>query len=464
MQRRFAIDDTKPIWQTMLVFLIPLMLSNILQSASGTFTSIFLGRMIGTGALAAASSIFPMLFFLISFFIGIASGSTVLIGQAYGAKDRKQMLHVAGTTLSIALGLGIVVGIIGLFADRAILALIGTPPDIFDDAAAYARVIFLTMPITFIFLGYTTFLRGVGDSTTPFYVLLGTVIIGLIATPLLIRGGVAGLPPLGVISAPIANIGATTISLIAMFVYLEMRDNPLAVSTLVPHLNFNLTIVRTLLRIGLPTGIQFVMVSLSEIAVISFVNHFGSQATAAYGAVNQIASYVQFPAISIGIAASIYGAQSIGAGRSDRMGAILRSGVVLNYVIGGVLIGIAYLFSRDLLALFLTNTATLDIARDLLGITLWSYVIFGNNSVLSGLMRSSGTVLWPTAISVFSIWAIEVPVAYVLSHGPLGLRGVWIAYPVAYICGLILQLGYYHFFWKHRTIKTLLPAEAPVST
>ncbi len=156
------------------------------------------------------------------------------------------------------------------------------------------------------------------------------------------------------------------------------------------------------------------MVSLSEIAVISFVNHFGSRATAAYGAVNQIVSYVQFPAISIGIASSIFGAQAIGGRRLDRLGPIARSAVGLNYAIGGVLIAICYAFSWPLLGLFLTDQPTLSIARQLLMITLWSYLIFGNNAVLSGIMRSSGAVLWPTLLAVVSIWGVEVPAAYLL--------------------------------------------------
>ena len=145
---RPAIDDSKPIWRTMLVFLLPLMLSNVLQSASQTFTSIFLGRLIGVGALAAASSIFPVLFFLISFFFGIASASTVLIGQAYGAHDQPRLSRAAGTTLTFAVAFGVVIGIIGLVFDRGIMQLIGTPPDVIDDAVAYARVIFLTLPVS----------------------------------------------------------------------------------------------------------------------------------------------------------------------------------------------------------------------------------------------------------------------------------------------------------------------------
>jgi putative MATE family efflux protein len=455
MQRRGAvIDDSKPIWRTMVVFLIPLMLSNVLQSASQTFTSIFLGRLIGVGALAAASSIFPVLFFLLSFFFGIASASTVLIGQAYGAHDQPRLSRSAGTTLSFAVLFGVIIGIVGLFSDRWLMELIGTPPDVLNDAIAYARVIFITLPVTFIYLAYTTFLRGIGDSRSPLIVLIGSACVGVVLTPALILGWF-GIPSLGIIAAPIANVISTTLGLIGLLVYLEKSDNPLAFGKLRHYLGIEMPLLLTLVRLGVPTGIQFVMISLSEIAVISFVNKFGSSATAAYGAVNQIASYVQFPAISIGITSSIFGAQSIGAQRTDRLRKIVRAGVTLNYIIGGVLIVIVYLLAREILSLFLTDQPTLEMARDLLSITLWSYVIFGNNSVLSGMMRSSGSVLWPTTISIFSIWCVEVPVAWYLSNGPLGLRGVWIAYPIAFTVSLALQSAYYFGVWRRQPIRAL---------
>jgi Na+-driven multidrug efflux pump len=222
----------------------------------------------------------------------------------------------------------------------------------------------------------------------------------------------------------------------------------------------------TLVRIGIPTGIQFVMISLAEIAVIALVNRYGSSATAAYGAVNQIVSYVQFPAISIGIAASIFGAQAIGAGRLDRLGHIAKAGVGLNWAIGAVLIGLVYAFDRPLLRLFITDPHVVELAHGLLAITLWSYVIFGTSAVLSGQMRSSGTVLWPTVLSIISIWGVEVPVAYGLAPH-LGLTGVWIAYPVAFCVGLALQSAYYFGVWRHRPITTLLNTDdgkQPVAT
>jgi putative MATE family efflux protein len=451
MQRReFALDDAVPIWRTMLVFLVPLMLSNILQAAQGTFLSIYLGRMIGVGALAAASSVFPMLFFLISFFIGIASGSTVLIGQAYGARDSERTARTAGTTLAFALLLGVVVGIVGLLFERDILAATGTPADIFEAAVTYARIMFITMPILFVYLSYTTFLRGVGDSRTPFVVLIASTAVSAMLAPALIAW-----TPLGIASAPIANAAGMLLASLGLGVWLERRANPLAPGTVLRHCRIDGAILGKLVRIGIPTGVQLVMVSLSEIAVLSFVNRFGSQATAAYGAVNQIVSYVQVPAVSIGITASIFGAQSIGAQRFDRLRSIARAGVTLNYAIGGALIALGYLFARQLLGLFVTDRAVIDIAYSLLAITLWSYVIFGNNSVLSGLMRSSGAVLWPTAIGIAAIWGVEVPTAWMLSHGPLGLSGIWVAYPVAFACSLAAMTTYYYAVWRRRRLAAL---------
>jgi putative MATE family efflux protein len=454
--RRPVIDDTKPIWRTMLVFLVPLMLSNILQSASGTINTIFLGRMIGVQALAAVSAFFPLMFFLFSFFIGISNGSTVLIGQAHGARDNDRIRAVAGTTLSVALILGIVVGVIGSILVEPILRLVGTPADIFPLTVGYARIIFIALPVFFLYFSYTTFTRGVGDVQTPFYFLILSTILGIFLTPAFIAGWF-GLPRFGVASAAVASTISTFIGLIGLLIAIAVRGEPLAFNgAMIRGMRIHWPILKAIIKIGLPTGVQMVIVSIAEVAVISFVNHFGSTATAAYGAVNQVASYVQFPAISIGIASSIFGSQAIGAKRADRLRGIVRSGIALNYIIGGVLIIICYIFAGDILGAFIKDAYTASIAHDLLMITLWSYVIFGNTAVLSGVMRSSGTVLWPTAISIFSIMAIEVPIAYVLSQRTsVGLKGVWIAYPIAFIVGLALQTTYYKLVWRKQEIRAI---------
>jgi Na+-driven multidrug efflux pump len=158
--------------------------------------------------------------------------------------------------------------------------------------------------------------------------------------------------------------------------------------------------------------------------------------------------------------ASIFGAQAIGAKRFDRLRSIARAGIALNWVICGILIALVYVFNDAILTLFITDPSVVATAHELLSITLWSYVIFGTSSVLSGLMRSSGTVLWPTLLSIIAIWAVEVPVAYALAPH-LGLRGVWIAYPVAFCASLTFQTIYYRFVWRRKRLTTLLGDELP---
>jgi putative MATE family efflux protein len=447
--------DKRPMWQILALFLVPLMLSNILQSAGQTFNSIFVGRMLGVNALAAISAFFPVFFLLFSFLIGLSSGSTVLIGQTYGARDFHKMKEITGVTLFMGLALGIIAMIVGLIFTDRLLLLLGTPANILADTIAYSRVILVASPVLFVYLIYTTLIRGTGDSTTPFYFLIVSTVLGIALTPVFIRGWL-GMPQLGVVSAAVAMIIANVIALVAMMIYLRRRGNPLAMDwEIIRDLKFDPKIALQIVKIGLPTGLQVIMVSLAEIAVLSFVNRFGSHATAAYGAVNQVVGYVQFPAISIGIAGSIFASQCIGAERNDKLNDVIRSAVGLQYAIVGALVALCYIFAWNILGWFLVDADTLSKAHGLLMITLWGYLLFGNSAVISGIMRASGAVLWPTLNGIIAIWAIEVPVAYILMQ-KIGLNGIWIGYPVSFAVVLTLQFTYYSFFWKKRTHKRLV--------
>ncbi|HEY9095386.1 MAG TPA: MATE family efflux transporter, partial [Hydrogenophaga sp.] len=214
-------------------------------------------------------------------------------------------------------------------------------------------------------------------------------------------------------------------------------------------------ILRKVMRIGLPTGVQMVVISISELVILALVNRHGSEATAAYGAVTQVVNYVQFPALSIAITASILGAQAIGAGMLDRVRAILQTGLVLNAVITGSLILVGYALSHWLLGLFITQDSVRLQAEHLLHIMLWSLLLFGFQAVVGGIMRASGVVLVPVAISIACIVLVQVPVAYLLD-ARLGLEGVWMAFPVAYAAMLISQTAYYKLVWKHKKIERLV--------
>ena len=222
-----GVPAVRPLWKTFLIFLLPMMGSNVLQSLSGTINNIYLGRMIGVHALSAVSSFFPILFLLISFVIGLGSGASVLIGQAYGANELVRVKAVAGTTLTVTVVLGVIIAAFGGSLTREMLAVLGTPADIIVDATEYARIFLLSVPLLFVFILYTTITRGVGDTRTPFLALIVANAIGLLLTPALIQGWL-GLPRLGVASGAAATIVSFFLTLVWLSFYLLRRRHPLA--------------------------------------------------------------------------------------------------------------------------------------------------------------------------------------------------------------------------------------------
>jgi putative MATE family efflux protein len=450
-----SMSAPKPLWKGFLRFLAPLMLSNALQSLFGTVSNVYLGQMIGVDALAAVSTFFPVFFFLFAFVMGLSTGATVLIGQAFGAGERDRIKIVVGTTLAVGLLLSMSVGLVGGFFSRQLMMALATPADILDQASAYARIILLTMPLGFIFLLMTAMIRGVGDAVTPLLALALSTTIGLILTPMLIRGAF-GLPAFGITSPAWAAAISNAVTLLVLAIYLLRKKHALAPDVaLLRHVWLNRAVIGQILGIGLPSAVGMVVMAIAELVLLGLVNGYGSEATAAYGAVNQVMGYTQFTAISISIAVSILGAQAIGGGDRARLDGIVRTGLTFNLVLTGGLVALIYLAPRAVLGIFITDGAVLDLAKDLLHIALWSSVPFGLATVFSGAMRAAGVALTPMLLSIFAIVAIELPAAVILSR-TVGLKGVWAAYPVVFCAMFILQMGYYILVWRKRAIRRLI--------
>ena len=197
-----AQDASRPLWRIYLAFLGPMVLANILQSLSGSVNAVYIGQMLGTQALAAVAGMFPIVFFFIALIIGVGAGASVLIGQAWGAREPAKVKAIAGTALGLGGLIGIAAAVLGELFARPVLQALGTPAEVLPDATAYARVMMLTMPLLLVFILYTQLLRGVGDTLTPLYALMLSTGIGLVLTPALIRGW-GGLPQLGVVSAAV---------------------------------------------------------------------------------------------------------------------------------------------------------------------------------------------------------------------------------------------------------------------
>lgn len=442
-------------WKAFLWFLLPLIATNILQNLSGTINTVFVGQMLGVQAVAAVAVYFPILFCLLAFIIGLSAGSTVLIGQAWGAQNLEKVRSVVGSTLFMTLIGGSVIAFLGVLFAKQILLLLGIDPEIMHLSLPYVQWMMAGSPLLFVYIIYTSILRGVGDSITPLIALGMTSIIGFVITPILIAG-YFGFPKLGIIAPAIASIIGYAAVLLFLMVYLNKKHHPLRPDAeLFRHIRHQPELSRIILQLGIPTGIQMVTTSVAGLVIIGLVNRYGSEATAAYGAVNQVLNYIQFPALSISIAASIFAAQAIGAGKADLLTKVTRTALRMNIIITGILVILAYLFSKYLMALFITDPEVVALGQQLLFIVLWSIIFFGASAIFASIMRASGTVNIPMLINIAAIVLIEVPCAYLFSQW-FGLKGIWYGYALAFVSLCIMQGLYYQLVWKKKTVKTLI--------
>lgn len=450
-----AASQAPPLWKTYLVILVPMMLTNILQATAGTIDGIYLGQMIGVEAIAAVSAFFPVFFFLLAIVIGLSTGATVLIGQAWGARDHAKVRAVAGTALGLMLCAGFAISVCGGFLAPQLMRLLGTPVNILADATIYARLMMLGMPFIFMLWLTTSMSRGVGDAVTPLWTLALATMIALVCTPAFIRGWI-GLPRLGVASAAVSTMLAFALALTWMLLYWRRNAHPLAPSVeLLRHMRLDPIIVRKILRIGIPASLQMLTMAAAEIVLLGLVNRHGSNATAAYGAVTQVMSWMQLPAMSLGITASILASHAIGSGRDAKLGTIVRTGLWLNLVVTGGFVVAAYALAPAVIGLFLTEAPVIALALELLHIVAWSVIVLGLANVLVGVMRASGTVFGPAGLSVFAILCIELPAAYWLNAW-IGVSGIWWSYALTFIAMLVLHTTYYQLVWRHQSVRRLI--------
>ena len=446
-----------PIARTLFVFALPILGGNVLQSLNGSVNAVWVGRFLGEEALTAIANANNIMFLLLGGVFGFGMASTILVGQAMGRKDLPGARKVIGTAATFFLSISLALAAIGLPLSRHVLVWMSTPAAALPLADAYLKIIFLALPFLYAFAFLSAILRGAGDTRTPFLFLLLAVVLDIVLVPLLMFG-VGPLPEMGMAGSAMATLVANAIALAAMLGWLRHRRHPLWISRGENHLyKPDWTIVRALVAKGVPMGLQMVLISLAMIAMISMVNQYGTNTTAAYGAALQLWTYVQMPAMAIGAACSSMAAQNVGAGRWDRVEATARSGVGFNFLLTGALIAPLILLDGYTLALFMpAGSEALEIARHLNHIAVWSFLFFGVVFVLAGVVRSTGAVVPPLIILGIALWGIRVPFADGLQPW-LGVDAIWWSFPVSAFCAMVMQLAY--FRWGNWRKARMLPVD-----
>lgn len=440
---------TGSIPKTLFTFTLPILMGNVLQSLNGSVNAIWVGKFLGPAALSATANANTVMFLLLGAVFGITMAATILIAQHMGARRPAEAKRVVGTSATFFIGIAVLISALGLPSARVILGWMGTPADAIEYAVAYMRVMFLALPPSYAFFFVMAALRGAGDSKTPFYFLVMSVVLDIVLNPLLIFGA-GPLPALGIAGSATATLIAQVISLLAMLRHIYRRGNPLALHRgELKLLRPDPAILRTLVIKGIPMGLQMIVLSSSMVMLFAVVNPFGSATAAAFAAAMQLWNYVQMPALALSAAVSSMAAQNIGAGLWDRVRDIARTGIGFNFLMTGVPIVLLYLLNPYALGLFLpSGSASLEIAAHLNRIILWSFVMFGVSMVLSGVVRAAGAVIAPLLFLFVALWVIRVPLSFWASerYGP---DGIWWSFALSAFLSMIMSVAYYlHGSWK----------------
>lgn len=435
----------------LIAFSVPLLLGNILQALYNTVDSIWVGRFIGPQALGAVSVSFPLIMILISLVIGLTVGTTVLVSQYAGANNREMIEKTINNSFLILGSGAIIVTITGLIFSEKILIMMNTPADILGYATDYLEVFFLGLVFMFGYNILSSILRGLGDSKTPLKFLFIATVTNLILDPLFILG-IGPIPKMGIQGAALATAISQALSFFLALRHLNKTNH--LISFRISALKYDKELTAKLVKIGLPSGVEQIAVSMGMVVIASLINKFGWETTAAFGAASRIDQFAFFPAMSLGLAVSTLAGQNIGAGKYERLKEIYKWGSIATITVTGITTVLVLISPTFILKMFTTDAQVLKIGSQYLRILGLSYIPFAMSFVVNGMLRGAGVTLPSMFFSIASLWIIRVPLGnYLSSIDSLGSNGIWIAMAVSSVLSLVMSQVYYSSgVWKKKTL------------
>ena len=452
-----------PITRTLLLFSLPLLGGNALQSLNGTVNQIWVSHTLGETAITALGNANIVMMLMLGSIFGVGMAGNILIAQAVGAGEPALVKRVMGTATTFFIGLSLLVALLGGALSPHILDMMGTPPESRAGAIIYLRIIFASVPFMYFFMFMQMAQRGAGDSTTPFWFLALAIVIDITLNPLLIRG-IGPFPRLGIAGSATSTLVGQSVSLICLMIHLYRKKSVLLLRPGEFHLlKPDLEILGALVTRGFPMGIQMLVMSGSAVVMISFVNRYGALTSAAYSISAIIWSYLQMPTMAIGASVSSMAAQNVGAGRWDRVAKVARSGVISGLLITGAIALALYVFNDFVLSILLPRgSPAIPLARHINTTVLWGFVLFSITFSLSGVVRSTGAVWWPLAILTVSMLLVRIPFAALMTPR-FGQDAIWWSFPLGTITSAALTSLYYKFGgWRNsRMLRDEPRGEAP---
>ncbi|MEG1549515.1 MAG: MATE family efflux transporter [Ruthenibacterium sp.] len=428
-----------------LLFAMPLLAGNFLQQLYNMVDSLVVGRFVGTTALAAVGTAFPVVFLLSSLFMGLGLGAMVMVSQFYGAGDKERLCATIDTIYTALIVGSIPLSLLGILLSGPIISILGVPADVMPEF----RIYLLWMLGGLIGnLGYNVnsgILQGLGDSKTPLLFLAIACAMNIVLDLLFVVSfgwGVTGVAA--------ATIIAQTFSWIFGIFYINRKYPGLHIHPFC--FRFDKELFAKIIKLGLPIGIQQALFSVGVMAMVRLVNASGSDFVAGYNVANKIDAIAFMPIQSFATAATTFVGQNIGANKPERVKKGAHSAVFLSIVVS-VSIAIALLFTgRFWMSLFSTSPAVIESGLAYLVRILPFYWMLAIMFILNGIMRGAGETTVPLLSSILSLWLARVPAAYLLTHF-FGANNMHFCFAIGWVLGLAICVPYYlSGRWKNKSI------------
>ena len=442
-------------------FALPMLAGTLLQAAYSFINAFWVGKYLGTTALAAVTTSFPIFFILMAIAGGLTLATSILISQYVGAKNWHEVKRVVqGSTLLIII-VSIALLLIGEVIVTPILRLMNTPPEVLPWAIGYLRIMLLTMPCSFGVYLIGAMMRGAGDSTTPVIFQTVSVLLTAVLDPVLMFGWLH-LPRLGLNGTAVATVIAAALALVALLVYLERACHLVAPDwrqLRVDWDNWALTF-----KIGIPSVIQQSLASIGMIFVIGYVNSFGQNAAAAFGCTMRIDQLAIFPAMVVSMAVSTLTGQNIGAGRYDRVHRILLWGIALGGCMTLLASVLAISIPHRLMTLMIDDPAVIAIGVNYLRIIGACYMLFAVTFAINGVINGAGYTLITTLSTFVSFILVRTVLAGIFVAVFHRIEVIWWAMAISFGTSLIISLVFYATgHWKIPVVRHT-PIPAPITS
>ena len=425
------------IWKQLLLFFFPIVLGTFFQQLYNTADAIIVGKAVGKEALAAVGgSTGTLINLLVGFFVGLASGASVIIAQLFGARQAQDVSRAVHTTIALALSSGALLTAVGLLCAGGILELMGTPQEVMAYALPYLNIYFLGMIPQLVYNIGSGVLRAVGDSRRPMLFLICAALTNIVLDILLVLG-----LNLGVRGAAIATVLSQVVSAVLILVSLCHAQPVYRLHF--RRIRFHGDMLARIVRIGLPAGLQSVMYSLSNMIIQASVNGFGTDVMAAWTAYGKIDGLYWMMISAFGVSITTFAGQNFGARRYDRMRRSVR--VCLGMAAGVTVFMTALILAvgRPMLGMFTDDAHVVEMGMSIIRLIVPTWITYLCIEILSGAMRGAGDSLMPTLMTLTGVCLMRVFWVTVVVPRMHQLPVLMLSYPITWVITSCMFIVYY---------------------